>query len=116
MYYGHMPLYPPLGPGGRDDCVRVPVFEDECCAMPRLPPGRQTRRVVLENPCRPGERAEVLLGLDEAGNLMLCVRRDPRWDDCGRPCRRREPERRPCCGRPKPPPRRDCHGYRLYED
>ena len=93
MYYGHMPLYPSLAPCGRDGCVRVPLFEDERCAMPRLPPGQEIRRVMLENPCRPGERAEVLLGLDEAGNLILCVRRDPRWNDGDGPCRCR-PERR----------------------
>ena len=107
MYYENMPLYPRMGQGfEREACVRVPVFGGEGPGPGRLPDPCQLRRVTIENPCRPGETAEVLLGVDECGNLVVCVRRDPRRAcDCPPP---RPP--RPCL----PPPRRDgCRG-RLY--
>ena len=108
MYYETMPLYPALRPGCEDgECVRVPVFGDgPSDGCPEL---RCQRRVVIENPCRPGERAEVLLGLDGCGNLVVCVRRD-RERDCHRPC-----EPRPCrTPRPLPPPQPRCCRGRLY--
>ncbi len=68
MMYDGMPLYPSLRPG-RDGqaCVRVPLFDD---GRPGhgLPDGDcRWRQVTIENPCRPGERAEVLLGVDGCG-------------------------------------------------
>ncbi|MBR6767198.1 MAG: hypothetical protein IKM02_04530 [Clostridia bacterium] len=91
MYYGQKPLFPPMDhdcdPGA---CVRVPLFGPEKC---RGPMGPCCQKVILENPCRPGECAEVLLGVDECGNLTVCVHRDSRWD-CG--CR-------PPCPPPCPP-------------
>ena len=116
MMYDGMPLYPSLRPG-RDGqaCVRVPLFDD---GRPGhgLPDGDcRWRQVTIENPCRPGERAEVLLGVDGCGNLMVCVRREA---DCDcrppRPC----PPPRPCLPEPCPPPCRPrprCGGRgRLY--
>ena len=65
-------------------CVRVPLFGgDKCCG----PASACCQRVILENPCRPGECAEVLLGVDDCGNLTICVRRDSRWDcSCAPSC------------------------------
>ena len=108
-----MPLYPAMRPDGdREACVRVPVFGG--CG--RWGGGRPAaacryRRVDIENPCRPGEWAEVLLGVDECGNLTVCVKRGPGRDcDCRPECPP-EPRRphRPC----PPPPRCDRRG-RLY--
>ncbi len=114
MYYETMPLYPALRPGcDRESCVRVPMFDGNRC--PPCPDGelRQCRRVTMENPCCPGERAEVLLGLDACGNLVVCVRRDPPRDCDREPCRPRPRPNRclpeSCC----PPPRPRCGG-RLY--
>ena len=121
MYYETMPLYPALRPDCEaQGCVRVPVFDggrDPCPDMSRL---RCQRCVTLENPCRPGERAEVLLGLDECGNLVVCVRREP--ERCCRPCPPRPcppRESEHCCRprppRPLPPPEPRCGGRgRLY--
>lgn len=88
MYYETMPLYPALRSGCEEkNCVRVPVFgEGGCgCGCGQMPELRGCRSVTIENPCRPGERAEVLLGLDGCGNLVVCVRREPDRDCC-RPC------------------------------
>ena len=116
MYYETMPLYPPMR-GGCDggECVRVPVFDGGPGGeMPQL---RCVRRVTIENPCRPGECAEVLLGLDGCGNLVVCVKREPERDCC-RPCPGRPlPPHHPCRpgGRPLPPPEPRCGGRgRLY--
>ena len=101
MYYETMPLYPALRPGCESQgCLRVPVFgerEGPCCGQ--LPPLSGVRRVTIENPCRPGECAEVLLGLDGCGNLVVCVRKEPE---------------RPCCPERPPRPRCDRHRGRLY--
>ena len=104
MVYESMPLYPSLRPGDDRSCVRMPVFTRD----PRGPsPGAcSQRRVTIENPCRPGEFAEVLLSVDECGNLVVCVRRD----NCRPPC---PPEPR-CLPAACPPPRRDCCRGRLY--
>ena len=107
MYYESMPLYPRMGcDGGRDDCVRVPMFGSERCGTGHMPDPCACRRVTIENPCRPGEFAEVLLSVDECGNLVVCVRRD----SCRPPC---PPEPR-CLPAACPPPRRDCCRGRLY--
>lgn len=95
MYYETMPLYPALRPGCDDrSCLRVPVFGD--CDGPRgpLPELQSCRRVTIENPCRPGEVAEVLLGLDACGNLVVCVRKEPERPPCRPDCPPRPP--RPC--------------------
>ena len=128
MYYETMPLYPALREGcEREPCVRVPVFGAENCGPGRMPDACHCRRVTIENPCRPGERAEVLLGVDDCGNLVVCVRREPcppmdcrgRRPDCGprRLCPPPEPCSPPCpppCPPvPCPPPRGGCRG-RLY--
>ena len=79
MYYETMPLYPALRPGCEEkSCVRVPMFDEGGCACScgQPPEMRNCRRVTIENPCRPGECAEVLLGLDACGNLVVCVRRE----------------------------------------
>lgn len=105
MYYESMPLYPSL-PGDRDAdaCVRFPVFPGERCGPGRMPDDCQYRRVTVENPRCPGERVEVLLGVDGCGNLVVCVRRDPERECC---CRPRPP--RPCLPPPNP-----CRQGRLY--
>ena len=111
MIYESMPLYPALRPGcNRETCVKVPVFEGDACGRPG--PALDCRRVSIENPCCPGECAEVTLGVDACGNLLVCVRRDPP------PCRHDRPPCRPC--RPRedrclpPPPRCGCERGRLY--
>lgn len=120
MYYETMPLYPALRPGcDSQGCVRVPVFDgegDPCADWSRL---REVRRVTIENPCRPGQCAEVLLGLDGCGNLVVCVRREP--ERCCRPCPPNPCPPNPCpprpCRppRPLPPPEPRCGGRgRLY--
>ena len=101
MYYETMPLYPALRPGCESQgCLRVPVFgegDGPCCGQ--LPPLKGVRRVTIENPCRPGECAEVLLGLDGCGNLGVCVRKEPE---------------RPCCKDRTTRPRWDRHRGKLY--
>ena len=95
MYYETMPLYPALhGDCEADRCVRVPMFNgDDGSARPGCPPPelRCVRRVTIENPCCPGERVEVLLGLDACGNLVVCVHRE--GDPCSRPPRPCRPPR-----------------------
>ena len=93
MFYERLPLYPGMAPaGGADGCMKVRLFDDGCGAPCRPPEMRECERVTIENPCRPGERAEVALGLDACGNLVICVHRrscPPRhvprgccgWDD-----------------------------------
>ena len=96
LNYGNMPLYPSTRPpGDREPCVRVPLFDERPCAPPKLPPVRECRRETFENPRRPGEYVEVLLGLDDCGNLVVCVQRDTR---CECECRPRPP----CPPRPRP--------------
>lgn len=87
MLYENMPLYPGMRPPCGDGCMKVRVFDD-CCGPHRAPPMRECERVMIDNPCRPGERAEVSLGVDECGNLVICVHR---VNDC---CPRRRP---PAC-------------------
>ena len=115
MYYETMPLYPAMrGECDRKACVRVPIFEDGRRPGSLEDEVRPCERVTIENPCRPGERAEVLLGLDGCGNLVVCVRRDRRAEDDCAPCRpnRRRPR---CVPEPcVPPPRRCCERGRLY--
>ena len=114
MFYEPMPLYPSLRPGcERDTCVKVPVFDKDCGGPPR--PVLECRRVTIENPCRPGEFAEITLGVDACGSLVVCVRREPhgacggppRCRPCGDPCRPHDPCR-------PPEPRRGCECGRLY--
>ena len=115
MMYDSMPLYPMMRPErGEGSGVRVPVFGGGG-GPAGLPDEGRCRRVWIENPCRPGEFAEVLLGVDVCGNLTVCVRRDGECHPCGsRP--QRPP--RPCL--PPPPscppsrPRCDARRGRLY--
>ena len=104
MYYERMPLYPGMRPPCDDGaCMKVKLFDDGGCGCHRAPPMRECERVVIDNPCRPGERAEVTLGVDDCGNLVICVHRMnpcPRhtrpecppepcfWPSQRRPCRR----------------------------
>jgi len=122
MYYESMPLYPALRPGcDRQGCVRVPLFEAE--RGPGRPEGDvlPCRRVTIENPCRSGEFAEVSLGLDSCGNLVVCVHRDARPECDMNPCRPPRPRPR-CLPEPRrcadpcfpPPPPRGCDRGRLY--
>ena len=91
------PLYP--RPGGdcepwncRDerrcgdrDSWRMPLFDCECRNTVRdCGCGGQTVR--LENPCCPGEFAEVNLSVDPCGNLVICIHKDL-WN-CRRPKKR----------------------------
>ena len=120
MVYENMPLYPCIGAQrDREACVRLPVFGEgrgaPCRSECGLPPNLSgCKRVTIENPCCPGEWAEVLLGLDSCGSLVVCVRRNPP-DDCRRPCRPAPPSLCPP-PRPLPPPRPRCDGChgRLY--
>ena len=99
MTYGRIPLYPALCPGGEGSaCVTMPLFDDGRGGPPGPSPCGDVQRVTIENPCRPGEWAEVLLGVDGCGNLTVCVRRAA---EC---CRRPEKPCRPCpppCPRPR---------------
>ena len=114
MYYENMPLYPGMRPPcDPSPCMKVRLFDDGCggcggCGR-HAPPMRECERVVIDNPCRRGEQAEVVLGVDDCGNLVICVHRL-----CARetPCRPMpqpracDPWPEPC--RPEPPcrPRR----------
>lgn len=100
-----MPLYPALRPGGGSACVTMPLFDDGRGGPPGIPAWADAQRVIVENPCRPGERAEVLLAVDSCGNLSVCVRRESdccrREPDCRpRPCLC-PPPRGPACPRPR---------------
>ena len=106
MYYENMPLYPGMRPPcDPNPCMRVRLFDDGCtrdggCCR-HAPPMRVGERVMIDNPCRAGERAEVVLGVDDCGNLVICVHR---LCGCERPCR---PER-PCCSLEPCRPQRPC--------
>ena len=103
MYYENMPLYPGMRPPcDGNPCMKVRLFDD-ACGCHHAPPMRECERVVIDNPCHPGEQAEVKLGLDDCGNLVICVhrlKRKPRcrddWDGWDAPCRIP-------CKRPRPP-------------
>lgn len=67
------------GMGGGDAAMRVRLFEPQrcdprcgCMPPPAAPP------VTICNPWNPNELAVVTLGLDECGNLVVCVRRENR--------------------------------------
>ncbi len=47
---------------------------------PPMPAACSVQNVRIANPCDPLDAATVFLGVDERGNLIICVRRDP-------PCR-----------------------------
>ena len=66
MRTGNMPLYPALRPGGSSACVTMPLFDDGRGGLPGVPAWDEAQRVIVENPCRPGERAEVLLAVDDS--------------------------------------------------
>ena len=107
MYYGQTPLFPSMHSSCETgNCVRVPLFDAEFCRSSR-PPMQDCQRVILENPCRPGECAEVLLSVDACGNLVVCVRRDPRRECCCMPdpCCRPDPGCKPNLCRPARPPK-----------
>ena len=96
MYYENMPLYPGMRPPcDASPCMKVRLFDDACGGSRCAPPMKVRERVTIGNPCRPGEQAEVVLGVDDCGNLVICVHRLWRdtgcetWDDC-------RPEPRPC--------------------
>ena len=115
MFYENMPLYPGMGPAhGPEGCMKVRLFEDGCGGHP--PAMRECERVTIENPCRCGERAEVVLGVDACGNLVICVHRDgceprpkPHRPGCWEPCHLPHPwpdeDDRGGCRIPCPPPR-----------
>ena len=106
MYCENMPLYPGMRPPcDPSPCMRVRLFDDACgrvdacgrnegCCR-HAPPMRVCERVMIDNPCRAGERAEVVLGVDDCGNLVICVHR---LCGCDRPCGSQRPCRpqRPC--------------------
>ena len=111
MFCDPMPLYPGQRPPG-GSCMKVRLFDDACGPNRCPPPMDVCERVTIDNPCRPGERAEVALGVDECGNLVVCVHRLPP------PCRPERP-RDPCfwpgpcrsehrCRRPAPWVDRPC--------
>ena len=121
MLYENLPLYPGMEPPcGRDACMRMKLFGG--CGGPRREPPdcrppAPCETVWIENPCCPGERAEVALGVDECGNLTVCVRRGPR-DACRRkprggcagscdPCRGGKRPHCDRCDRPVRPDRFD---------
>lgn len=97
MKYGFRPLYPPMSDGCdcRDHCDRCGTADRESWRMPlfrcdscRMPCDSCSQTVRLENPCCPGECAEVTLSVDSCGNLVICVHRD-RWrNECRRPYRK----------------------------
>ena len=118
MFYENMPLYPGMKGACRPEgCMKVRLFDDGCGRDCRPPAMRECERVTVENPCRPGERAEVVLGVDDCGNLVICVHRDL-CEPC-RPCRPHDPCHDPCrlhdtcrphdpCHDPCRPPRGRC--------
>lgn len=94
MNYDQRPLFPPMRPiCDTDSCVKMKVFGSERCGCPCPPQSCCQQKVFIENPCRPGECAEVLLGVDECGSLTICVHRDAGWNGGCKPGRR--PPRRP---------------------
>ena len=105
MCYENMPLYPGMRPPfDPSPCMKVRLFDDGDCGCHRAPTMRDCERVVIDNPCRPGERAEVTLGVDECGNLVICVHR---LHAAPRRCR---PECNPePCFWPEERRRRRCH-------
>ena len=112
-----MPLYPGMRPPcDPSPCMKVRLFDDCCRGDHHLPPMQACERVVIDNPCRQGERAEVALGVDDCGNLVVCVHRVSDWCDrrtgatadrcrtgCDRDDRCRRCDREVCC-RPEPRP------------
>lgn len=108
MFYENMPLYPGMRPPcDPSPCMKVRLFDDCCRGDRHLPPMQTCERVVIDNPCRRGERAEVVLGVDDGGNLVICVHRRcdrcDRRDRCDR-CDRDDRCRREDCCRPVPQP------------
>lgn len=107
MYYENMPLYPGMRPPcDPSPCMKVRLFDDCCRGDHRAPPMRECERVVIDNPCRRGERAEVVLGVDDGGNLVICVHRLCGWEEA---CR---PQPRPCP--PRPDASRPCRPHRRH--
>ena len=90
------PLYPRPGNGcnscdGWDKCGGRDCFDRNSWRMPlfdcdRMSPshdcGCGSQTVRLENPCCPGECAEVTLSVDQCGNLVICVHKNPWRNDC----------------------------------
>ena len=117
MYYEGMPLYPGMRPPCEPSpCMRVRLFDEGCRGSHRPPPLRECERVVIDNPCRRGERAEVTLGMDDGGNLVICVRRLFGHGDACRPeppaaCPCASPIE-PCPPRPLPQPQGVRHRHR----
>ena len=62
---------------------RMPLFR--CDGMNNSCDCGCSQTVRLENPCCPGECAEVNLSVDNCGNLVICVHRDQWKNDCRRP-------------------------------
>ena len=96
MYSANRPLYPWPGDGcgqcGCRECRdrenwRMPLFgcERRCGCEDRGCPSQVVR---LENPCCPGEYAEVELSVDDCGNLVVYVRRNASKCTCRRPKKR----------------------------
>ena len=111
MYYENMPLYPGMRPPcDPSPCMKVRLFDD-CHGDRHAPPMRERERVMIDNPCRPGERAEVVLGVDDCGNLVICVHRLCRDRPPCRPEPRCEPWPPNCLPEPCPP-RRPCRRHR----
>lgn len=92
MVYENMPLYPGMRPPcNPSPCMKVRLFDEGCRGGHHPPPITECERVVIDNPCRRGERAEVTLGVDDCGNLVICVNRLFGHDA---PCRCSNPRRR----------------------
>ncbi len=121
MVCENMPLYPGMRPPcDPSPCMRVRLFDDGCrdddgcrnegCCR-HAPPMRVCERVMIDNPCRRGERAEVVLGVDDCGNLVICVHR---LCGCERPCRPQGPCHPAACDPclPWPEPRRPRRRHR----
>lgn len=87
MGFSHRPLNPLLGDCcNRESCVRMPLFNCE----PRHSHSDSCgcgQTVRLENPCCPGECADVTLSVDSCGNLVICVHREPCRCSCCLPVR-----------------------------
>ena len=129
MYCENMPLYPGMRPPcDGSPCMKVRLFDDACCQSRCPPPMKVCQRVTIDNPCCPGEQAEVALGVDDCGNLVICVHRlcrapRPRccdWDDAfpppsPRPCRPPLCDRLPVCGGPPNACRPPCRPRRRPE-